>query len=224
LEAAVDLDPGLANAWYALSRLHYDRSDNMSAVIAARRAYEADAFLGNQSTNLFQLYETHYDLEQFPDAQEWCDEGTRLFPTEPDFVNCQLWMLVSPWAEPDVDRAWRLSQELAPLVSESSRDFQEHRARMVVGGVLARAGQADSARNVLVAARAGRELDPDGQLASDEAVMRTLLGDYDEAIDLLTNYVAMNPGHDFDIDRDLHWQWRPLRDHPAFRRVARSGR
>lgn len=224
LEAAVDVDPGLANAWYALSRLHYNRSDNMSAVIAARRAYEADAFLGNQSANLFQLHETHYDLEQFPDAQKWCDEGSRLFPTDPNFVRCQLGMLISPWAEPDVDRAWQLSQALDTLVPESLRQFEGHRALMVVGGVLARAGLADSARNVLVAARAGREVDPERQLALDEAVSRTLLGDYDEAIDLLTSYVAMNPGHDFDIDRELHWYYRPLRDHPGFRQVVGSGR
>ena len=132
-------------------------------------------------------------------------------------------MLISPWAEPDVDRAWRLSQALGPLLPESLRELEGHRSHMVVGGVLARAGLADSARSVLIAARAGREVDPDQQLASDEAIMRTLLGDYDEAIDLLTNYVAMNPGHDFDIGRDLHWHWRPLRDHPAFRRVAEAG-
>jgi serine/threonine-protein kinase len=224
LEAAVDADPGLANAWYALSRLHYDRRDNMSAVIAARRAYEADAFLGNQSANLFTLWETNFDLEQFPDAQRWCDEGTRLFPTDPSFVRCQLRMMLSPSAEPNVDRAWRLFQALDTLQSESLREFAGHRARMVVGGVIARAGLADSARSVLVAARAGREVDPERQLALDEAVMRALLGDLDEAIDLMTDYVAVNPGHDFVLDRELHWFYRPLRDHPGFRQLTGSGR
>ena len=133
-------------------------------------------------------------------------------------------MLRATRPEHDVDRAWRLAQALETLMPESVRQLAGHRARMVVGGVLARAGMADSARNVLVAARAGREVDPERQLAFDEAIMRTLLGDYDEAIDLLTEYVAMNPGHDFDFDTELHWRWRPLRDHPAFGQVAGSGR
>ena len=59
-------------------------------------------------------------------------------------------------------------------------------------------------------------------MALDEAIMRALLGDFDEAIDLLTSYVAVNPGHEFDFDRELHWHYRPLRDHPAFRQVTGS--
>ena len=224
LEAAVEADPKLANAWYALSHLHYQRNDNMSAVIAARRAYEADAFLSNQDRNLFQLFQTHYDLEQFPDAQRWCDEGARRFPGDYRFVECQLWMLITPWATADANRAWRLASTLDTLVPEQTREMVGHRSRMVVGGVLARAGLADSARHVLEGARAGRDVDPEQQLASDEAVMRTLLGDFDEAIELLKRYLAANPGHDFDVDRDLHWWWRPLRDRPGFRAVANPGR
>jgi len=224
LEAATEADPTLANAWYALSRLHYDREDNMSAVIAARRAYEADAFLSNQDRNLLQLYQTHYDLEQFPDAQQWCDEGLRRFPGDYRFSECQLWMLITPWATADVDRAWELTRTLDTLVPEQTRELTSHRSRMVVGGVLARAGLADSARHVLEAARAGRDIDPDQQLASDEAVMRVILGDNEEAIDLLKRYVAANPGHDFDVDRDLHWWWRPLRNQPDFRAVVAPGR
>jgi serine/threonine-protein kinase len=224
LEAAVDADPTLANAWYALSQLHYHREDIMSAVIAARRAYEADAFLSNQDYNLLRLYQTHYDLEQFSDAQRWCDEGARRFPSDYRFAQCRLWMLISPWAPADVDLAWQLAGAFDTLVPAQIGELERHRTRMVVGGVLARADLADSARHLLEAARAGPDIDPDQQLASDEAVMRILLGDYDEAIELLKRYVAVNPGHDFDIDRNLHWWWRPLRDHPDFRAVVAPGR
>lgn len=223
LQAAVDADGSLANAWYAISNLYYDREDNVSAVIAARRAYEADAFLSNQDRNVLQLYKTHYDLEQFQDADTWCNEGARRFPGDFRFVECQLFMLITPWATPDVNRAWILARTIDSVAPDDDREFLSHRARMLVGGTLARAGMADSARAVLEAARAGGDIDPDQQLASDEAVMRVILGDYDEAIDLYKRFVAANPGHEIDIDRDLHWWWRPLRDYPEFRAAAGGG-
>ena len=46
--------------------------------------------------------------------------------------------------------------------------------------------------------------------------MRTLLGDHDEAIELLKRYAAVNPG----VDLHDNWWWRPLRDHPRWREVA----
>ncbi len=92
------------------------------------------------------------------------------------------------------------------------------------------AGMADSAdsvlENVLVAARADAEIDraDEVELSGYEAIMRTLLGQYDQAIDLLIRYVAINPEHSLEIEGDFHWWWRPLRDHPRFAEVGRSRR
>jgi hypothetical protein len=87
---------------------------------------------------------------------------------------------------------------------------------MFAAGALARAGLPDSARQVLMASRAGRDIDPEMQLAVREAVIRVLLGDHREAVDLLKGYIVANPTHRFDISRDLHWWWRPLRDDAEF--------
>jgi len=220
LETAVDLDPTLANAWYALSNLHYDRQDNISAVMAAREAYEADAFLANMDENLFQLYQTHYDLEQFPDADAWCNEGARRFPRDFRFVECRLAMLITPWAAVDVNRAWRLATEVDSLARDEHNELAGLRARMWVAGVLARANMPDSARAVISSARADPGVDPDLRLVSGEAVIRVMLGENDEAIRLLQRYVAANPAHRLSADRDLHWWWRPLREHPDFRAVS----
>jgi len=222
LEAAVDHDPTLANAWYALSNLHYDRDDNISAVMAAREAYESDRFLSNMNDNILQLYRTHYDLEQFDDADQWCSEGARLFPGNLLFVECQLFMLITDWADADVDRAWRLAAEVDSLGREEHDELVGLRARMWVAGALARANMPDSARAVMAATQAEPGVDPDLQLASDEAVIRIILEEYDEAIGLLRRYNAANRGHGLSTDRDLHWWWRPLRDHPEFRAVAGS--
>jgi serine/threonine-protein kinase len=234
LEAAVRYDGTMADAWYALSNLHYDRDDNISAVLAAQNAYEADRFLSNMDVNLLQLYETHYDLAQFADADTWCREGARRFPDDWRFLECQLTMMVTPWreAERDVDRAWQLATALDSLAPD---ELVGLRARMWVAGALARLGQPDSALAVIAATRADPGVDPELQLANDEAIVRIILGEetedeavrlreQDEAIELLKRYNAANRGHGLETDRDLHWWWRPLEDHPRFGEVAEAGR
>ena len=54
------------------------------------------------------------------------------------------------------------------------------------------------------------------RLAVREAVIRVVLGDLDEAVQLLKRYVLANPGHRWDVSRELHWWWRPLRNNPDF--------
>jgi hypothetical protein len=92
---------------------------------------------------------------------------------------------------------------------------------MFVGAVLARAELKDSARHVLVAARAGREADPQQELPSLEAFARTLLGEPGEAIELLKRYVAANPAHMFQRGGDVSWWWRDLRKDPRFAQLER---
>jgi len=231
LKKATELDATLAEAWYALSNLDYSLDDNVGAVLAAQRAYEADRFMSNMDANLLQLFKTHYDLEQFNDADTWAREGVRRFPGDWRFVECQLAMLVSPWDAADVDRAWQLATELDSL---APNELVRLRARMRVAGVLARANRPDSARAVIAAAQADPGVDPEAQLANDEAFVHILIGqqagdeatrlrEQGEAIDLLKRYNAANPGHGLETDRDLHWMWRPLRDNPRFREVTELG-
>ena len=78
---------------------------------------------------------------------------------------------------------------------------------MDLGGTIARAGLADSARSVLLRARdmGNPEIDATQELLHIEAYMRSLLGDNDEAIDLLKRYVAANPDHDFAHTASTGW-------------------
>jgi tetratricopeptide (TPR) repeat protein len=220
LKAATEADGSQAAAFLALSQLNYDKKDNNSAALNARRAYEADAFLGSQSANLNQLFWAYYDLEVFPDAQRWCQEGARLFPNDINFAKCQLWLMITERAEPDIPRAWALADSAVQRAPESQRAYEAHFAKLIVGGVLARAGLKDSARHVLAAARVSRELDPNQNLAGYEAIMRIIVGDYEEAVNLLKSYVLANPTEEFTAGRDLHWWWRPLRDLPEFQAVV----
>lgn len=224
LERAVDLDPSLASAHNTLSRLHYERKDLISAALEARQALQADAYLNEADDTLNRLFWSHYDLGQFAEAGRTCREAAARFPDDPRFEQCQLWMMITPTGEPDPRTAWDLLARVDSLVPPDRRAFEHRVTQMIVGGVLARANLPDSARRVLVDARGGPEVDPDQELPGYEAIMRTLLGDEDEAVRLLKRYVSANPHHSFiRVEGDLHWWWRPLRDHPEFDAVVSPG-
>jgi serine/threonine-protein kinase len=217
LESAVEGDPTLASAWAMLSHLYMQRADNSSVILAARRAYEEDAFLSNADQVLDRLFWGHYDLEQFNDARRWCEIGRRRFEDDYRFVQCRLWLMLAPTEDPDPDEAWAVHAELMTVVPESRRSYTERAGYLLAAGVLRRAGLADSASRVFERGRADEEIDPAGELIADEARIRAVTGDLDGAMELLKRYVATNPGHSFEVGGQLHWMWRPLRDLPDFR-------
>ncbi|HYT82968.1 MAG TPA: hypothetical protein VEK86_05930, partial [Gemmatimonadales bacterium] len=223
LEQAVARDPTLASAYSTLSHLYYQHGidDPVAAVLAARRAYEEDAYLAVAHDVLWRLFTGSYDLDQQTQAQHWCAEGARRFPRSFRFVECQLWVMTGEGAPPEVARAWRLLARMDSLTPEPQRAYQHLRGQMVVGGVIARAGLKDSARRVLERSRGTPELDPDLELVSFEAFMRTLLGDQDQAIDLLKRYVAANPEVSYTA---RSWWWRDLSKNPRFREILAAGR
>jgi tetratricopeptide (TPR) repeat protein len=225
LERAVGIDPDLASALNMLSRLHYDRKDRLSAALAARQALQADSYLRDAPATFDRLFWAHYDLGQFAEAQRTCREAAARVPRDARFRQCELWMLLTPTADADPDAAWAILGQVDSLTTPDRRPFVSRVSRMIVGGVLARANLPDSARHVLDAARAGPEVDPRQELVGYEAIMRTMVGDYDDAVQLLRRYVAANPDHQFlEVEGDVHWWWRPLRDHPGFATVAASPR
>ncbi len=193
-------------------------------MLAARTAYEEDAYLTVAPDVLWRLFIGSYDLEQFAQAKKWCGEGVTRFPRYYRFAECQLWLMTTDAAPPDVPRAWRLYAQLDTLTPALFKAFELHRVKMVVGAILARAGQADSARHVLVAARGDATIDPQQELLSYEAFARTLLGERGEAIQLLKRYVAANPAHAFQRGGDISWWWRDLRQDPQFAQLQRAPR
>jgi serine/threonine-protein kinase len=220
LEAAVNADASLAGAYSTLSHLYYQIDDDVpGALRAAQRAYQEDAYLAVANQVLWRLFLGSFDLELLTQARRWCSEGYRRFPNDYRFTECQLWVMTTPLVEPDVDEAWRLNRQMVELTPEPDREHQQHRGEMILGGVLARAEMPDSARQVLTGARAGFELDPDQNLVFIEAYMRTLLGDYDESVQLLERFTA-GAANPTDVLAADYWWWRDLQDHPGFRRLV----
>lgn len=229
LEAAVDADPELASAFSTLSHLYYQPQvrDLVNVALSARRAYEADAYLQEADGVLWRLSQAHLDLGQFSQARRWCEEGRDRFPEDYRFWLCRLRLMTTPELAPNVSEAWRLAAAVDSLATAARRPVRqiELEAEMRVAAVLARAGFSDSARAVLSRARSQvtPEVDPGDFLLSPAAHARVLLGDEEGAIDLLSRYVSANPGHEFSVAGEISWRWRPLQDHPEFRRIRRRG-
>ncbi len=216
LEAATQADPTLASGFSTLSHLYYQTDDVPSAVLAARKAYEQDAYLAVASDILWRLFIGSYDLEQLGQAKRWCQELQRRFPAYYRSTECQLWLMTTDAVEGNVAEAWRLYARIDTVTPAPIRPFELHYAKTIVGVILARAGLADSARHVLVSARADSKTDPSQDLLALEAFGRTLLGERGEAIELLKRYVAANPTHEFTKGGDISWWWRDLRKDPRF--------
>ena len=217
LERAVELDPTRASAYNTLSHLYYYSTEDVSAaLLAARRAYEEDAYLDLADAIIDRLYRGSYDLAQFAQAQRWCHEGSERFPEDARFVQCHLWMMTTEGTPADPDSAWKLVARLDSLAPAASRDFIHHLSLLVTGGILGRAGFADSAFRIIHQGRAGTDIDPEQELVGYEAVIRALIGDTDTALVLLRRYVAANPGHSFEVGGDLHWWYRNLLGLPGF--------
>jgi len=223
LRAAVGLTPSLASAWSTLSHLDYQKNDITQAKIDAQRAYEEDAYLRVADQVVWRLFTTSYDLEQSQDAIHWCAEGHRRFVKNPKFTQCQLWAMTLRDVAPDIPRAWRVVDELRAISSERQWQFDGPMAQILVAGVLARAGLGDSARHVLARSRVDPEIDRERELASYQAFVRLLLGDRDQALELLKQYVAANPEHRVGFATSYHWWWRELRDDPRFRQLVGKG-
>ena len=217
LVAATQANPAQVGAWNILSVLYYQKQDNVQANWAARRAYEADAYLSAADQVLWRLYATAYDLEQFQQAADWCAKGRERFPQSTRFLECRLWLMTTGAIAADPDEAWRLGNAVAAGRPEPQREFTRHLMQIVVAAVLGRAGRPDSARRVLERARAGADVDPTHELPGYEAWVRTQLGDKDEALRLLREYVVANPRHREGFKKRVHWWWRPLQDDPRFK-------
>ena len=224
LEAATQADPSLASAYSTLSHLYYTTEDVPAALLSARRAYEEDAYLAVASDVLSRLFYGSYDLEQFTQATRWCVEGARRFPRDYRFAECQLLLMTPADAQPDAARAWRLLARIDSLTPGPRKPYEHHRAETLVGAALARAGLRDSARHVLLRARADRSVDPAQEILSIEAFGRTILGDREEAIALLKRYVANNPSHAFKRGGDISWWWRDLKSDPRFAQLTETKR
>jgi tetratricopeptide (TPR) repeat protein len=222
LRKAVKIAPHRASAWSVLSSLAANNANPSDAAYSARRAYEEDAYLSAAGDIVWRLYNTAYDNENAIEAEKWCDEGRRRFPSNPRFVQCQLWLLTMRGAKPNISHAWKLVDTLQTVTPTSDWPFSGREGAMLVAGALARAGQADSARHVLERSRGNPEIDPSRDLVIDEAVVRTILGDKTEAIRLLKDYLVANPDHRAGMATTQSWWWRDLKSDPRYQDLVKT--
>ncbi len=222
LRQSVSANGSQASAWATLSHLLNNKSETSEGKLAALRAYEADPYLTNASVVVWRLFQNSLDLEDAVEAPRWCAEGQRRFPADPRFVECQLWLYALKSTKPDVPREWELLKRYAGFFPPQARTFWTQRGGMLVAMGLARAGLADSARAVAVRSRVEPSADPTRELAFLEAIVRTLVGDKDDAIRLLNTFYATNPQQRKGLAHDQTWWFTSLRDDPRYKALVSS--
>ena len=220
LRAAIASNPAQAGALNVLSQIEYQQRGPVESYNLARKAYEADAYLTAAPEILWRLFATSYDMEQFANAERWCDEELRRFPQHLAAARCQLLMMTTKAVPADPKEAWRRAAELERVAPVPQREYSRREGQIFVSAVLARAKFADSARRVLVRARANRDVDPRGELMGLEAFVRTMLGDRKEAIDLLQQYLTEHPEHRHGFAKANPWWWRDLQSDPRFKNLV----
>lgn len=219
--AAVPENPSQARAWSSLSSVLEHTGSFAEANLAAQRAYETDAFLAAAPSVLFRLYLTSLMLRRWKDAAEWCARGHARFPKDWLFSFCRLSLLYEPSGQrPEPDAAWRLVAEMERVIPPSERPVLAPRWHMLVAGILARAGQGDSARHTLEAARASGRGDP--EMDYYEAGVHVLMHRHAPALSLLERYLGYAPQMKPDVARDPVFE--PLHASARFRAlVTRRG-
>ena len=224
LRAAIAVNPNQAGALERLSALQYLKQDPVESHTLAQRAYEADAYLTAAPDILWRLYATSYDLEQFPNAQKWCDEFKKRFPENLGYARCQLWIMTAKGIRPEVAEAWRRAAEYERLAPPKEKDYYRREGQIVVAWVLGRAGMPDSARRVLVRARTDdKTIDPREELVGYEGLVRAQLGDKKEAVDFVQKYLTDHPEHRRGFAKVNAWWWRDLQNDPRFKTLIATG-
>lgn len=222
-EAEADLraaarNPLQAGAFATLSHLVTNKPNSSAeAHVLAGRALEADAYLSNADVVLFRLFLSSYDIDDHIQAKRWCGEGHRRFGEDWRFTDCRLWLLTMHETEADLDLAIQLLGEFERYVPPGNVALNG-RARMAVSAVAARAGLPDSAKAIAESGQASSDDDPTRDLSYMEAFTRVLLGEPDNAIRLLAEYLAANP--DERSSTADHWWFESLRDNPSFQTLV----
>jgi serine/threonine-protein kinase len=216
LETATKINPSQAGAYATLSHLYNQTKSATDVVVAAQRALEKDAFLGNADVIVRRLVFSSYDLGNLKDVAYWCGEGRRRFPANPDFTECRIWLMTMKSGEPNVPLAWQLSDTLLGMTPEARRPYTRLYNNSIVAGVLARAGLKDSARHLLARSKGNPDIDPNADLANIQAFVFTVLGDKTEAIEMLKTYLSANPGRRENMVEDSGWWFRDLDGDPRY--------
>ena len=219
LEAATRIRPSQASAWAMLSHMYANLQDkSLSDVIgAANKAMDHDAFLSNADVVINRLAHAYYDEGSFQSADRWCKEGRRRFPSDWRFYECELLIMTSSLNAPDIGRAWGISDTLASL---SGDPYQQQNAQVLVAGVVARAGQLDSARSMLRRVVWDPDIDRSRDIANISAFVWLLAGDTTAAVERIKEYLVLNPGRRRDFAENPNWWFSGLQNDRRYREAV----
>jgi eukaryotic-like serine/threonine-protein kinase len=213
--------PDLAGVWYSLGDLYYQQARLEDASRALTIAFERDAFLTEVRAVVARLISTSLHTEQFDVARSWCALAQSRFIGDPRFGDCRITLLGWTGRGSDaVTDAWRQVREVEQRDTSGSMAMTWSHRRLMVAAILARSGNADSARAVLGRIRAEVTEHPASvPVPLAEAHVRTLLGDRDAAIDIVASVLAATPDLRAHVARSP-W-FRSLRSDPRFSALVR---
>lgn len=224
LEKATTINRNQAGAWASLSHLLYyvDDVDQRDIYEAAKKAWAADAFLATAQTVLNRLFLAAYDLERWPDAEQWCTEMQRRFAASPQAPRCQLFLFTTRARTPDIARAWQLADSIARIVPPAQQPFERRKSDLLVAAVIARAGNLDSAAAVAERARGTPEVDPNNELPQYAAYVAVLRSDTTAALKELKSFLSDDEDRRKAQRSNPNWWFRPLVPLPEFKRLIGS--
>lgn len=217
LHRAVTERPDVARAWYALGSAQYRQGKFAAASDAFRTAYETDAFATNIRAVLSELLFATLLAERFDEANRLCLNAQRRYPGDPRFSQCDLSVLGwSGKTRRDATAGWTRLARIERTDSTSPVIGTWSFRRTMIAAILARAGLRDSARAVIRRVHSERGNRPSANLP--EAYVWVLLGDYDEALRLLSIHLAASPSERAIIAN--HPWFRKLRSDSRFARLV----
>jgi TolB-like protein/tetratricopeptide (TPR) repeat protein len=218
LTAATRADPTLPRALNILGSIHFRRGNLEQARLALERAYAADAYGEDAQQVLGNLFAYTFADGDDAQAQRVCRAYHETFPRDWLGGFCRLELMAwDSTARPNADSAWRIARTAAAAAEEPVRAAAAAQLEVLVASVLARLGSVDSARHVLDAVHARVHSDPTvpvepyrRELLHHEAGARVLLGEPQEAIRLLTDYLRDRPERRLSLARDRRFRSLPL--------------
>jgi tetratricopeptide (TPR) repeat protein len=212
LRAAIDGNPDRSFVLRMLSQLAARDGRLEAAAHYAEQAYNADPYLENPGQFLLRLFQYNLQLGRDEEAIRWCLLGAERLPEIPLFYHCQLRIMAWVPSQPaDTTRAGVLRDQTLAYYHVSMRPQLQPHLDLLVAAVMARAGARQSARSILDM-YLDQELTQLGTLLPAAGAL-ALLGDTQQALDLVEDHVRNNP-HDRTT----------MRQSPALRRLRSDAR
>lgn len=208
LRAALRVQPNRARAEARLSQVLYQRGDFHEAYYAARRAYSSDAYVTRPDDILWRMFETAFEIGEDDEAGTWCDELRRRNAASWLYGKCTLMLLAWGGGEAsDIRKALHAFEGAMSGTPPPMRPMAKGLLTMMLAANYASVGDRTNAEASIAAAKATGFSDI--VLMAEEAAVRTMLGDFDRAQELIDAYIDAAPAHRRRITRS-RW-YEPLR-------------